>query len=30
LNHRDPKMIPQHVAAIRKDIVTLKNWLGWS
>ncbi len=30
LNHRDPKMIPQHVDAIRKDIVTLKSWLGWS
>jgi sugar phosphate isomerase/epimerase len=29
LNHRDPKLIPQHVAAIRKDIVTLKSWLGW-
>ena len=30
LNHRDPTMIPQHVDAIRKDIVTLKSWLGWS
>ena len=30
LNHRDPKLVPKHVEAIRKDIATLKKWLGWS
>jgi sugar phosphate isomerase/epimerase len=30
INHRDPKLVPQHVEAIRKDVTTLKGWLGWS
>jgi len=30
INHRDPKLVPQHVEAIRKDVATLKGWLGWS
>jgi hypothetical protein len=30
LNHRDPKLVPKHIEAIRKDIATLKKWLGWS
>lgn len=30
INHRDPKLVPQHVEAIRKDVATLKGWLNWS
>ena len=30
INHRDPKLVPEHVKAIRKDGATLKEWLGWS
>jgi sugar phosphate isomerase/epimerase len=30
INHRDPKLVLQHVEAIRKDVATLKGWLGWS
>lgn len=30
INHRDPKLVPEHVKAIRKDVATLKKWLGWS
>ena len=30
INHRDPKLVPQHVEAIRKDVTTLKGWLNWS
>ena len=30
INHRDPKLVPQHVEAIRKDVATLKGWLGWT
>ena len=30
INHRDPKLVPQHIKAIRKDVATLKGWLGWS
>ena len=29
INHRDPKLVPKHIEAIRKDIATLKDWLGW-
>ncbi len=30
LNAHDPKLVPKHIEAIRKDIATLKKWLGWS
>ena len=30
INHRDPKLVHEHVKAIRKDVATLKEWLGWS
>ena len=30
INHRDPKLVLQHVEAIRKDVATLKGWLNWS
>ena len=29
INHRDPKLVPQHIAAIKKDVATVKDWLGW-
>ncbi len=29
INHRDPKLVPQHIAAIKKDVATVKGWLGW-
>ncbi len=28
LNHRDPKLVPQHLAAIKRDFATLKQLLG--
>ena len=27
LNHRDPALVPKHLAAIRRDIKTLRSWL---
>ncbi len=29
INHRDPKLVPEHIAAIKKDVATVKDWLGW-
>ena len=28
LDHRDPSLVPQHLAAIKKDLVTLRRWLA--
>ena len=28
INHADPSLVPQHIAAFRKDIATLRNWLA--
>ncbi|MDE0821916.1 MAG: hypothetical protein OSA95_12395 [Opitutales bacterium] len=30
INHRDPKLVPQHIEAIRKNVAMLKGWLNWS
>jgi len=27
LDHRDPKLVPQHLAAIKRDLATLRAWL---
>jgi sugar phosphate isomerase/epimerase len=27
LDHEDPKLVPQHLAAIKSDLATLRNWL---
>jgi sugar phosphate isomerase/epimerase len=27
LDHRDPKLVPEHLAAIRRDLDTLRTWL---
>ncbi len=27
LDHRRPELVPEHLAAIKKDLATLKNWL---
>ena len=27
LNHRDPKLVPDHLAAIKKDVNKLRSWL---
>lgn len=29
IDHRDPKLVPEHLKAMRKDMATLKEWLGW-
>ena len=28
LDHRDPSLVPQHLAAIKKDLATLRRWLA--
>lgn len=28
LNHKDPELVPQHLAAMKKDLATLNGWLG--
>jgi sugar phosphate isomerase/epimerase len=28
LDHNDPKLVPQHLAALKKDLATLKTWLA--
>lgn len=28
LSHKDPKLVPQHLAAIKKDLETLQGWLA--
>ncbi len=30
LNHRDPQLVPDHLAAIKKDLTVLKKWLQTS
>ena len=28
LDHKDPQLVPRHLAALKKDLATLKKWLG--
>ncbi|MGI9473848.1 MAG: sugar phosphate isomerase/epimerase family protein [Rubripirellula sp.] len=28
LDHKDPKLVPKHLAAIREDLLTLRNWVA--
>ena len=28
LDHRDPELVPQHLAAMKRDLATLHKWLG--
>lgn len=30
IDHLDPKLVPEHLQAMRRDMVTLKEWLGWA